>query len=250
MLLVIPALDIKDGCCVQVIQGVPGYSYSNDPVSMAKLWRTENAKTLHVTDLDGIREGRLVNVDTIRSIVAAVDIPIVLRGGLRSFEAVGQAFELGAYRAVVGTTLLDHPEEVQRILDTFGASKIVLGLYAMDGLVSTHGIMESTGKKAIDVAMKAKEMGFRRVVYTDVRLDGTMRGVDLAMLREIGEKTGIRVTASGGIAGLEDLLKVQELEKYGVDSVVIGRALCENKFSCQGLWRQSEAGNYPYTAKV
>lgn len=250
MLLVIPALDIKGGCCVQVIQGVAGFSYSNDPVTMAKLWRTENAKALHVTDLDGIQEGRLVNISTIQAIVAAVDIPIVLRGGLRSFDAVVKAFELGAYRAVVGTTLLDHPAEAHRVLEAYGPSKIVLGLYAVDGLVSTHGIMESTGKKVIDVAMKAKEMGFRRLVYTDVRLDGTMRGVDLAVLRELGEKTGMRVTVSGGIAGLDDLLKVQELEKYGVDSAVIGRALCENKFSCQGLWRQSEAGNYPYTAKV
>jgi phosphoribosylformimino-5-aminoimidazole carboxamide ribotide isomerase len=250
MLLVIPALDIKGGRCVQVIQGLVGFSYSNDPVTMAKLWRTENAKALHVTDLDGVQEGRLVNISTIQAIVAAVDIPIVLRGGLRSFDAVRKAFDLGAYRAVVGTTLLDHPAEAHQVLETYGPSKIVLGLDGLDGLVSTHGIMESTGKKVTDVAMKAKEMGFRRLVYTDVRLDGTMRGVDPAVLRELGEKTGMRITVSGGIAGLEDLLKVQELEKYGVDSVVIGRALCENKFSCQGLWRQSEAGNYPYTAKV
>jgi phosphoribosylformimino-5-aminoimidazole carboxamide ribotide isomerase len=250
MILVIPAIEIRGSRCVQMIQGVEGYSYSDDPVAVARLWRTENAKTLHVTDVDGADASRLVNIDIIRAMIEAVDIPIMIGGGLRSFGAVKEAFDLGAYRVVVGTMLVDRPDEARRVLQSYGPSKIVLGMNAVDGIVSTHMFSPSTGRFAVDVALKAKLLGFTRVLYTDIRLDGTLRGVDLEMLREMGEKTGMRVTASGGVAGLEDLLKIQELERYGVDSAVIGRALCENKFACQGLWRRSEAGNYPFTARV
>jgi phosphoribosylformimino-5-aminoimidazole carboxamide ribotide isomerase len=250
MLLVIPAIDIKGGHCVQMIQGVEGYAYSDDPVSVAKLWRTENAKTLHVTDIDGADEGHLVNKDIIGAMIGAVDIPIEIGGGLRSLAAVDEAFQIGAYRVVVGPKLVDHPDEAQLVLQKYGPSKIVLGIEAVDGILATHEMTASSRTPAIEVALRAKSLGFRRVLYTDIRLDGTLRGVDIAMLRELGEQTGMRVTASGGIAGLADLLKIRELEKYGVDSAVIGRALSENRFSCQGLWRHCEAGNFPYTAKV
>jgi phosphoribosylformimino-5-aminoimidazole carboxamide ribotide isomerase len=217
---------------------------------MARLCRLENAKSLHVTDVDGAREGRLVNVDTLKRMVETVDIPIELGGGLRSLEEVRKAFDLGVYRVLVSTMVIDEPDEAKRVIETFGASKIVLGIDALDGIVATRGWTESSGLTAMTVALNAKALGFRRLVYTDIRLDGTMRGVNLKILRELGEKTGLRITSAGGISGLDDLLKIQELEKYGVDSVVIGRAILQNKFSCQGLWRMCEARNYPYTAKV
>jgi phosphoribosylformimino-5-aminoimidazole carboxamide ribotide isomerase len=250
MLLIIPAIEIKGGHCVQMVQGVEGFTYSDDPVEMAKLWRTENAKSLHVTDVDGALQGRLVNTDVIRRMVTTVDIPVELGGGLRTFEAVRQAFDLGVYRVLVGTMVIDDPDEAKKTIDMYGPAKIVLGIDAMDGVVATRGWKESSGLTALTVALNAKALGFRRLVYTDIRLDGTLRGVNLKILRELAEKTGMRVTAAGGIAGLNDLLMVQELEKYGVDSVVVGRALYENKFSCQRVWRHCEAGNYPFTAKV
>jgi phosphoribosylformimino-5-aminoimidazole carboxamide ribotide isomerase len=249
MILVIPAIEIRDGRCVQRILGVEGYSYSDDPVAMALLWRTENAKALHVTDLDGVQAGHLVNTEVIGRMVASV-IPFVMGGGLHSFGAVEEAFRLGAYRVVVGTPLLDLTDEVRRTLQVFGTSKVVLGMDGMGGVVMTHEDSISAGKKAVDVVQKARELGFKRVVYTDVGPDGSPRGVDLDTLRALGEQTGLRVTCAGGISGLEDLLRVQELEPFGVDSAVIGRALCENKFACQGLWRRCEAGNYPFTARV
>jgi phosphoribosylformimino-5-aminoimidazole carboxamide ribotide isomerase len=250
MLLVIPAIEIKGGCCVQMVQGVEGFTYSSDPVEMAKLWRRENAKSLHVTDVDGALTGHLVNTDIIKRMVATVDIPIELGGGLRTFDDVKFAFELGMYRVLLSTMVIEDPDEAQRVLDIYGQSKIVLGIDAKDGIVAMKGWQESSGLTALTVALNAKTMGFRRILYTDIRTDGTLRGVNLRILRELGEKTGMRVTSSGGIAGLDDLLKIQELEKYGVDSVIVGRALYENKFSCQGLWRRCEAGNFPYTAKV
>ncbi len=250
MLLVIPAIEIKGGRCVQMVQGVEGFTYSDDPVEMAKLWRRENAKSLHVTDVDGALTGHLVNTDVIQRMVETVDIPIELGGGLRTFDDVKFAFDLGMYRVLVSTMIVDQPDEAKRVIDRFGASKVVVGVDAMDGIVAVKGWKESSGLTALTVALNAKTMGFRRILYTDIRIDGTLRGVNLRVLRELGEKTGMRVTASGGISGLDDLLKIQELERYGVDSVVMGRALYENKFSCQGLWRRCEAGNYPFTAKV
>lgn len=250
MILIIPAMEILGGRSVRTAQGVEGYFYSDDPVEMARLWRTENAKSLHVTDLDGAREGRVVNGDVIHRMVTTVDIPIELGGGLRTFDAVRWAFDTGVYRVLISTMLIENPDETKRVLDTYGPSKVVLGIYAMNGRVVTHGHASSSGLTPLSAALNAKALGFRRLVYADIEPDGSPGRVNLKMLRELGEKTGMRITAAGGVAGLDDLLLIQELERHGIDSVVIGRALYENKFSCQALWRQCEAGNFPHTAKV
>jgi phosphoribosylformimino-5-aminoimidazole carboxamide ribotide isomerase len=250
MLLVIPAIEIKDGRCVQMAEGVEGFVYSDDPVETARLWRKENAKTLHVTDVDGAMEGHPLNTESIRKMVETVDIPIEVGGGLRTLADVRQMFDLGVYRVVIGTMLIENPDEAKRVIEEFGGSKVVLGVDAHDGIVATRGWRESSGLTVLTVALNAKALGFRRIIYTDIRADGALRGVNLRVLRELGEKTGMRITASGGISGLEDLMSVQELEPYGIDSVVIGRALYQNKFACQGLWRRCEAGDYPYTARV
>jgi len=250
MLLVIPAVEIMRGKCVQTVQGAEGFVYSDDPVEIAKLWRKENAKTLHVTDVEGALEGHLVNIDSIRRIIETVDIPIELGGGIRSMEEARKAFELGAYRVVVGTVVIENPEEAQRIVEAYGASKVVLGIDAEKGIVKTRGWKESSCLTSISVALNAKALGFRRIVYTDILLEGTLREPNFEAIKQLAQKSGMRVTASGGIGVLNDLLKLQELEPFGVDSVVIGRALYANKFSCQSLWRICEAGDFPYTAKV
>ncbi len=250
MLLVLPSIDIKGGRCVQMVQGVEGFAYSDDAVEMARLCRLENAKTLHVTDIDGAVTGKLVNTETIRRMIASVDIPVSLGGGLRTFDDVRAAFDLGAYRVRLATMMLENPDEARRVIATYGSSKVILNIDAIDGIAATRGWSESSGLTALTVALNAKEIGFRRLVYTDIRLDGTLHGVNLEMLRELATKTGMRVTSAGGVGGLEDLLKIQELEPLGVDSVVIGRALYQNRFSCQALWRMCEARNYPYTARV
>ncbi|HEV8538925.1 MAG TPA: 1-(5-phosphoribosyl)-5-[(5-phosphoribosylamino)methylideneamino]imidazole-4-carboxamide isomerase [Bacteroidota bacterium] len=250
MLLIIPAVEIKGGKCVQMVQGTEGFVYSDNPIEMAKLWRKENAKTLHVTDVDGAFEGQLVNFDVIERMVKTVDIPIQLGGGLRTFEEVKKALDIGIYRVVISTMLIEEPDEAKRTLDAFGATKIVLGIDAENGIVQTRGWTKDSGLTAITVALNAKQLGFKRIVYTDIMRFGMMAGPNFEATKTLAEKSGMRITASGGVGGLEDLLKLQELEPLGVDSVVIGRALYENKFSCQGLWRMCEAGEYPYTAKV
>jgi phosphoribosylformimino-5-aminoimidazole carboxamide ribotide isomerase len=250
MLLIIPAIEIKGGKCVQMVQGIEGFVYSDDPIEMAKLWRKENAKSLHVTDVDGAIEGRLVNFDVIERMVKTVDIPVELGGGLRTFEEIKRAFDAGIYRVVLSTMVIENPDEAKRIIETYGPSKVILGIDAKNGIVKTKGWAADSGLTAISVALNAKALGFKRVAYTDILLSGMMRGPNTDALKSLAEKTGMRITASGGISSLDDLLKLQEMESLGVDSVVIGRALYENKFACQELWRLCEAGNYPYTAKI
>ncbi len=250
MLLIIPAIDIKGGKCVQPIHGHEGFTYSDDPTEMAKLWRKENAKSLYVTDIDGIREGRLMNFEVIDRMVKSVDIPVTLGGGIHTLEEVQRAFDAGIYRVMVRTVLIEDPDEAKRILDKFSASKVSLGIDAENGIVISPLDMQSTGVTAVSLGLNAKELGFRRIIYSDVAIQGTGRGPNFTAIRRLGEKTGLKITAASGVTGLSDLLRLQELEPYGIDSVVIGRALHSNNFACQGLWRLCEAGNFPYTARV
>jgi len=250
MLLIIPSVELQAGKCLLKVRGVDDFTYSDDPVEIARLWRKENSKSLHVTDLDGAREGHLVNTEAIHKMVQCVDIPIELGGGLRTFYEVKKAFDLGVYRVVIGTMLIDNPDEAKRVLDSFGASKVVLGIDAENGFVKIHGRKMDSGLTAVSLALNAKQLGFKRVIYKDIALEDSMRGPNFSAIASFAKSIGMKVTASGGVSGLDDLLKLQELEPLGVDSVIIGRALYENKFACQQLWRVCEAGNYPYTAKV
>ncbi|HEY6192398.1 MAG TPA: 1-(5-phosphoribosyl)-5-[(5-phosphoribosylamino)methylideneamino] imidazole-4-carboxamide isomerase [Bacteroidota bacterium] len=250
MLLLIPAIEIRNGKCVRRVVGMDGSISSDDPVEIAKLWRKENAKALHVTDIDGAIGGRLVNFNAIAQMVKSVDIPVSVGGGMRTFDEVKKALDGGAYRVVIGTMLIENPDEAKLIIEKFGPSKVILGIDAQSGIVQTKGWNASSGLTAMTVALNAKQIGFRRIVYRDILVEGEKREPHLTALRDLAEKTGMRVTASGGISNLQDLLRLQELEPYGVDSVIVGRALYENSFACQALWRFCEAGNFPYTAKV
>jgi phosphoribosylformimino-5-aminoimidazole carboxamide ribotide isomerase len=250
MLLVIPAIEIRGGKCVQMVQGTEGYVYSDDPVEMAKLWRKENAKSIHVTDVDGAEQGHLVNFSTVQRMVNTVDIPVELGGGIRTFDDVEKAFAIGAYRVVIGTMFVERPDDAEKAIEKYGANKVVLGIDVENNIVKTRGWKDTSGLTPISVALNAKALGFRRIVYTDILRDGTMRGPNFPAIKLLADKSGMKITASGGVGSLEDLLKLQELEPLGVDSVVIGRALYENKFSCQGIWRLCEAGEFPYTAKI
>jgi phosphoribosylformimino-5-aminoimidazole carboxamide ribotide isomerase len=250
MLLVIPTIRISGGKCLLQVQGTSGYRYSDDPIEVAKLWRKENTKALYVSDVDGAIEGRLVNFELIKTMVATVDVPIIIGGGLRNRDAIQAAFDAGAFRVIVSTMFIEQPDETKACLAEFGAGNIVLGIDARGGFADIRGRNESSGITAVSLALNAKALGFKRIRYTDVLREGTLEGPNFAAIKSFAEAVGMKITVSGGVSGLADLMKLQELEPLGVDSVVIGRALYENKFSCQALWRQCEAGEYPYTAKV
>jgi phosphoribosylformimino-5-aminoimidazole carboxamide ribotide isomerase len=242
MVLLVPAIDIRDGRCVRLVRGEPGTEkiYSNDPVQMAILWRGENAKCLHVVDLDGAFEGSMKNLELIRRMVNTVDIPIQIGGGIRTFEQVKQLIEIGVYRVVLGTAAIEDPELVTRSIASFGKSKIAIGIDAKNSVVMTKGWQKDSGINAIDLALAMKSRGVCRIIYTDISRDGMLNGPNFEAIKEIAVKSGLRVTASGGVSNFKDLRNIQELEKFGVDSVIVGKALYENRFPCEALWRMNE----------
>jgi phosphoribosylformimino-5-aminoimidazole carboxamide ribotide isomerase len=242
MILVIPAVDLRKGKCVRLVQGEAGTEkiYSDDPVKMAIMWRGENFKTLHVVDLDGAFEGKLSNFDTVRSIVEAVDIPVEYGGGVRTYEDAKRIIDVGVYRVIIGTVAVNDEELLLRLLRDFGPRRIAVGIDMIDGIVQVKGWKNSSGVSAVALGKKLKEFGVVRVVYTDITRDGTLKGPNFEAMKEFGKGTGLRVTASGGVASYRDLLRFQELEQFGVDSVIVGKALYENRFPCVELWRMNE----------
>ncbi len=242
MILVYPAIEISNECCVQIVHGLPGaeHIYSVDPVQLAIMWRGENAKTLHVVDLDGVAEGYVVNEYVIRKLVKAVDIPIQVGGGLRTYEAIKRVLDLGAYRVAIGTAAVEQPGLVEQLVKEFGTRKIAVGIISENGKVTIKGGAKPTEISPVELAVQMAKLGVSRILYGE-RVDGEI-GIKASydILKEIAIASGIRVTARGGVSTYKDLVKLQELEKYGVDSVVVGKPLYENRFPCQALWRLNE----------
>jgi phosphoribosylformimino-5-aminoimidazole carboxamide ribotide isomerase len=207
---------------------------------MAKLWRVQNARTLHVVDLDAARGGsedRDDNREVIRRIADALDIPIQLGGGIRSIEDIEQALDWGVYRVILGTVAVRNPDLVEEAIDRFSCRRVVVGIDARDGEARVQGWTEGSGVDAVELARDMEKRGVRRIIYTDISRDGTMTGPNVQAYRKLGNAlTEAKITASGGVGQHKDLVKIQTLSPYKVDSVIVGRALYENQFPCQQFW--------------
>jgi len=239
MPLVIPAIDIRDGRCVRLHQG--SYDdetvYFDDPVQMAKLWRVQNAQTLHVVDLDAARDQGEDNRTVIGNMCDALDIPIQLGGGIRSLQQIEAALDMGVYRVILGTAAVRDPDLVSEAIDRFSAREIIVSVDAREGEVRVQGWTDGSGLDAVEFAREMERRGVRRFVYTDINRDGTMEGPNIGAYRTLGRHlSSAKITASGGVGDYEDLLDVQTLQPYGVDSVIVGTALYENRFPCQQFW--------------
>ena len=239
MPLVIPAIDIRNGRCVRLHQG--SYDdetvYFDDPVKMAKLWRVQNAQTLHVVDLDAARGEGDHNRAVIGEMCDALDIPIQLGGGIRSMGQIEAALDRGVYRVILGTAAVRNPDLVTEAIETFSALRVVVSIDARDGEVRVQGWTEGSGLDAVSFAQDMEARGVRRFVYTDISRDGTMEGPNIQAYRTLGQHlSDAKITASGGVGDHEDLLDVQTLQPYGIDSVIVGTALYENRFPCQQFW--------------
>lgn len=244
-LLVIPSIDIKDGKLVRIVQGIPEIVpslYPDDPIEMAKIWRAENAKCLHVVDFDGAWYGSNKNLPIIEKLIASVVIPVQVGGGLRTIEKIREAFKIGAARVVLGTIAVTNPEILQQALDEFGAEKIIVSLDVLKNSVMIFGRKETSALNPVSLGLNMKALGIKRLIITDVERNGLMLGPNLELLKLMAEKVGLKITASGGVSGYKDLISLLDLTSIGVDSVIIGRALYENKFPCQELWRIAEYG--------
>lgn len=239
MTLVIPAIDIRNGRCVRLHQGSYDEEtiYFDDPVKMAKLWRIQNARTLHVVDLDAARGDADNNREVIREMCETLDIPIQLGGGIRSMEQIEEALSMGVYRVILGTAAVRNPDLIEEAVEAFTSSRIVVSIDARDGEIRVEGWTEGSGVDAVEFAQEMEQRGVRRIVYTDISRDGTMEGPNIDAYRTLGQNlSNIQITASGGVGNYEDLLSIQALQPYGVDSVIVGTALYENRFPCQQFW--------------
>ncbi|MCX7762875.1 MAG: HisA/HisF-related TIM barrel protein [Candidatus Kryptonium sp.] len=233
MILVIPTIEIKSGKCARIIQGLPESpkSYPDDPVEVAKIWRKENAKTLYVVDTDAKISGKLQNLETIKKIVDAVDIPIMLSGGLKDYENIKLAIDCGALRIALDAVILKTPKLLKEIVNELSSTRIALLIEAKNGYVADFNL------SAIEIAKEVMEFGIERIIYHDVNEDETL---NFEALKNLAEKTNIKITAEGELNGYNDLKKLMEFESWGIDSIILSKSLYYNKFPCQQLWRVIE----------
>lgn len=229
----IPAIDIRGGRCVRLRRGdfADETVFGDDPVAMAEHWVGEGAGFLHVVDLDGAREGAPRNFALIRAIAEAVAVPVETGGGIRGEAALELVAESRVAKAVLGTSAVEDEAFLERALTLLGPERVVVAVDAEDGLVKTRGWMASSDVRALDLARRLKELGVVEILYTDISRDGMMQSVNLEGVRELAEKSGLGIIASGGVTGLDDLRALKKLEPLGITGVIAGRALYEKRFT-------------------
>jgi phosphoribosylformimino-5-aminoimidazole carboxamide ribotide isomerase len=231
-MLIIPAIDLKDGNVVRLYQGKGDEKvYSRNPVVVARHWQKQGAKLVHVVDLDGAFQGEPKNLVSLKNIVNAVNVPIEFGGGVRTKETLRKVFAIGVERVVLGTKAAEDDNFLREVFAEF-KDKVIVSIDARDDRVLTEGWQSARqGLSAIDFASKLEELGFSKIIYTDTSKDGTLRGPNLEGIRSILKNTGLAVIASGGISSLQDLVKLKELDKKRIVGVIVGKALYEGKFT-------------------
>jgi phosphoribosylformimino-5-aminoimidazole carboxamide ribotide isomerase len=231
-MLIIPAIDLKDGRCVRLFQGEMDREtvYFENPVEAAHHWLAEGATFLHIVDLNGAVEGRPVHTKEVTAICQLPGLAVELGGGLRSVGAVDAAFALGIKRVVIGTAAYDNAEFL-RTLCTKYPGKIVIGIDARQGKVAVKGWKETTSMDAVELAQRCEGDGAARIIYTDISRDGTRDGVNLAETLKIARAVKIPIIASGGVATLDDIRRLLPLQQEGVEGVIVGKALYAVAFS-------------------
>jgi len=231
-MLIIPAIDLKDGHCVRLFQGDMDKEtvYFENPLDAAKHWLDQGASFLHLVDLNGAVEGRPVHTKEVLAICCLAGLSVELGGGLRSIEAVQTALDLGVSRVVIGTAAYNDAELLRGLCEKF-PGKIVVGIDARGGKVAVKGWKETTAMDAVELARRCEQDGAARIIYTDISRDGASSGVNVDETLKIARAVKIPIIASGGVAALEDIRKLRPLEPQGVEGVIVGRALYAGAFT-------------------
>lgn len=230
-MLVIPAIDLRNGKCVRLVEGKLENEtiYSDVPAEMAKKWEGLGARFLHLVDLDGAFAGEPRNARAIEDIVKAISIPAELGGGIRDMDTISYYLDMGITRVILGTVAIANPQLVEEACKKYGGDRIVLGVDAKDGMVAIHGWDSTVTKTAVDLANEMKELGIKRIIYTDIKRDGTLKGPNLESTKEIAIETGLAVIASGGVSCIDDIRALKQIKPFGVDSVITGKALYDGR---------------------
>lgn len=239
-MIILPAIDIKDGLCVRLYQGdyAQVTTYGRDPVQVAQRWQEAGASWLHVVDLDGAAQGRPVNTELIQRMRRETTLQIEVGGGMRSLEQIGQVLALGVERVILGTVALRDRALLEAALARWG-ERIVVGLDTRDGFVAVSGWYETSQVRAIELAGELSRLGVRRFVYTDIARDGALSGPNLPALREMQQASESALIASGGVSSLEDL---RELAQSGVEGAIVGKAIYTGAVDLAQAVRELEKG--------
>ena len=225
-MIVIPAVDIKNGKCVRLSQGRMDAEtiFSEDPAAMAEKWENEGAELIHVVDLDGAIEKKPQNLVTIKAILQRVHVPTQVGGGIRTIDTVKMFLDIGVRRVIIGTEAIRNPGMVSEACRLF-PGRIVVGIDARSGLVAIEGWTHTTQIKAVDLARQFEDVGVTAINFTDIHRDGMQTGPNIPETQRLAEAISIPVVASGGVCVIEDIINLLPLESVGVEGVITGKAL-------------------------
>ena len=243
-MIVIPAIDLKEGKCVRLLQGraEDATVYSDNPAETAKRWEAEGAELLHIVDLDGAFTGGMKNISAIEAIRKAIRIPIEVGGGIRDMDKIEKLLSLGVNRIILGTVAVEKPELVKEACKKY-PDKILIGIDAKNGFVATKGWVEVTQIKAKELALKMQGYGTAGIIYTDISKDGMLTGPNMEATREMAESLNIPVIASGGISSIDDIKRLSEIK--GLWGAITGKAIYSGALSLRDAIRLSKASPSP-----
>ncbi|NLO97049.1 MAG: 1-(5-phosphoribosyl)-5-[(5-phosphoribosylamino)methylideneamino]imidazole-4-carboxamide isomerase [Peptococcaceae bacterium] len=233
-MIIYPAIDLKDGQVVRLLQGnmEEATVYGHDPVKVAAGFLEQGSKYLHLVDLNGAVEGKPVNDQAIKNILANVPLEVQVGGGIRTMERIEELLVLGVSRVILGTVAVRNPELVAEAVGRYG-ERILVGIDAREGMVAVQGWSEKTSIKAEELGLAMKKAGVSRIIFTDIARDGMLTGPNIESTVRMAEVTGLKVIASGGISRLEDLIKLKaESERgIGIEGAIVGKALYSGAFT-------------------
>jgi phosphoribosylformimino-5-aminoimidazole carboxamide ribotide isomerase len=233
-MIIIPAIDLKGGQCVRLLQGEDDKTtvYGNDPVSVARSWHQQGGARIHVVNLDGAFGRESKNLEVLAAITRSVTIPVEFGGGLRTIEAMREALDVGVAHLVLGTVAMEKPELLSEAIEEFGADRIIVAIDSKEGMVVTRGWTSTTGVSVTDAAGYLRSRGVQEVLHTDVARDGMMSGPDLGTLASL-HSCGLKVIASGGVSKLADITAIKAVNRGHICGIIIGKALYEKAFTVE-----------------
>ncbi|MDA0730475.1 MAG: 1-(5-phosphoribosyl)-5-[(5-phosphoribosylamino)methylideneamino]imidazole-4-carboxamide isomerase [Proteobacteria bacterium] len=247
-MLIIPAIDLKEGKCVRLKQGLMDQStvFSEHPAEMAKKWFLSGARRLHLVDLDGAFSGKPMNLSAIKEIISELgqQIPIQLGGGIRSLETIEKFLDSGLDSVIIGTAAITQPGFLHEACYAF-PGQIMVGLDAKDGDVAINGWSKLTGHNVIDLAQKFEEYGVESIIYTDIGRDGMLTGVNIDATVKLTEAVSIPVVASGGVSDLKDIEALCEVSNIGIRGVITGRAIYEGTLNFEAAQQLADKLTQP-----
>jgi phosphoribosylformimino-5-aminoimidazole carboxamide ribotide isomerase len=243
-MIVIPAIDLKDGRCVRLEQGLMERDtvFCDSPAEQASEWQRQGAELLHIVDLNGAFAGEPKNRRSIEEIIRSVTIPTQLGGGIRDMATIAAYLDLGISRVILGTAAQKNPDLVKEACGIF-PGRIVVGIDAKNGMVAVQGWAEITGISAVELAKKFEGYGVSAIIYTDIARDGMLSGPNIDATRKLAESVSIPVIASGGVSTLEDIRALMEIEQSGVVGVITGKAIYTGSVRLAEAIELTKAGN-------